>query len=317
MGNAIKYYLVARDKYANDVDIIRIFNMRSSSLEDIDLYTMLFNNAKELTKALNKVGVYDYFIVNQSKNYIKKQEVIYSNNYNLEAIALNSKNKKLSRSSEDIINIIKAYCKKMAYDDEYYMLNTNGRTNIYSKLIKYFTFSRYHSVEKIISSDGGWVKKSYPLIRNIVESFVSYHNNYEHTKDEINRELLNNKLKQLTDKDYNEDQISMFEEDPTNDKIIEVMTLFDNIDKIDENLPEVIKLLLNEYLKIKEKYLIADKAYEDRYYKELLIMQKRIITLLKNKELLDDTYNCCMMYNKSIEKVSGDNNGPSYTRKNK
>ena len=334
MGKTIKYYLISRDRNTNEFAIVYINGQRSTSLEDIDLYTMDSSNSTDLSKRINKDGDYDYYIVNQIKKgnsiFINTNEVIYSNSSNLRDIAINSKDKKLGRSADDITAIFKKYCRSMAYDNDYFRLNVNGRTNIYNKLIRYFMISRYQVEESIQNKDGNWARKSYTLIRNIVESFINGRRDYKHISDENYRELLNEELIRETDSTFDPNQINMFDLFPdqkpkdTSKEKFEVIKTFESIpfdvvkdDEFRSTLPHEVRSIVKSIVELKTYYELKAYTYEDDYYKGIREQYHNLLKLLDDESILSNSIKWCKVYNDSNDKSIGDVNGYSYTKGNK
>ena len=332
MGKATKYFLVGRDRETNEFDVIRVDGKRFTTLEDIDLYTTSFNNASDLSKSLNREGDIDYFIVSQSKRgqevFINKNEVLFSNRTKIRKIAEDSKIKNIGRSEYEIMEIISKFCQKMSHDSNYHRLVRTGRTNIYPKFVSYFYLSKYHTANEIRHKDGGWITKSYPLARNIVDSFINDHTSNKHLSDLMYRDLLDKRIRSVTDKDYDENQMTLFDLFPeerkdNTDTLLEVMTTIDSI-TIDETedksfvetIPESVRDNIVRLTRNKYYYETAPDVFTDEYHKKVVQAQTSLISQLSDAETLDSTHNWCMMYNKYKENISGDVNGFSYTKTN-
>ena len=334
MGKPIKYFLVARDRNTNEFEIIKVNGHRFSSLEDIDLFTMESSNREELSSRLNKEGDYDYFIVNQQKRgqniSIKTNEVVYSNDYNLEEIANNSKNKEIVRSSEQIDKIFNGYCRNMSFDGNYYRLNVTRRTNIYDKFIRYFILSRFQAKETIQNRDGGWAKTSYPLIRNIIESYQTDRKNYTHISDENYRELLERDLREVTDPTYDENQITMFDlypnqkQDDHSKEKFEVIKTLEDIPYLDtrdaeflNTLPQEVRNNVKSLVGLRTYYESKSYMFEEDCYHKIRDEYHNLVRKFDDEEVLSQSLLWCRVYNENSNKVSGDVNGYSYTKRNK
>jgi hypothetical protein len=204
-----------------------------------------------------------------------------------------------------------------------------GRTNIYDKFVSYFKLSKYRTANELSNRDGGWITKSYHLIRNIVDSFINDHTSKNHLNDEMYRSILDKRIKQVTDKDYDENQLTLFDMFPeerkdNTDVLLEVMTTIDTItmDEIEdkefvETLPGSIKEDVVKLVRNKHYYEVSPNSFIEEYRRKIIKVQKGIIKQLSEQETLDSTYNWCMLYNKYKEKISGDVNGYSYTKENR
>ena len=224
MGKKSLYYLVGRDRKSNDFQIIPIDNKWGNSLEEIDLYTTNFSNASELMKALHarelleKKDV-DLFIVSQKeKNGAKTLsflDLLFKDSYQIREIAKASSKKQIDQCSKSINDILNHFCWKMKFEPRFYSMVMYGDTPIYSKFVNYFVNHKYDDLYSIKYHDGGWVQRSYPLIRNIVDSFHQYDYSFgksqHYALDNVYRELLENSLIEVTSEDYDEKQKSIFD----------------------------------------------------------------------------------------------------------
>ena len=341
MSKTNEYFLIARNKNTNEFKIIPVNRDRSSSLEDIDLFTIKYQDSIELTKFLNEKGIissdeYDYFIVNQKKvngkNILKKQEILFKNNKKIKGIAENSKAKTLYKSNADIDAILDGFAYFMQQESNLWKQVVTNKTNIYSKFADYFMSGRNVDIPTVKYRDGGWARKSYPLIRNILEAESRPKVEYDTVKRDMYRSLLDEKLFDETKETYAENQISMFdiipEEKEKEERLLEVLNIF-------ENLPRDIFIIKNDEARFNENLF---SSYEDndlekfrrnlpdklQYVLQLLAVHKEtyksmdsfqlpikqalnaIVRILKsNKQVLDRAYEWAMLYVKYKEKALG------------
>ena len=95
----VNYYIVSRNPNTNEYKSIMIGD--SSVLENIDLYTLNFNNKEELIRDINSYGYNlsnedDLFIASLGRSHdLKIKNILYNGKYisNIRNIALASKNK--------------------------------------------------------------------------------------------------------------------------------------------------------------------------------------------------------------------------------
>lgn len=221
MGKKNVYYLIARDQYTNEFDVIPVSSSRYASLEDIDLYTTCFENAKSLATFLIKEDHVpediDFFIVNLSKgknkNKINIQEVLYQDSGKIREIANASKNGKLKAKQDEIDSLLDYFCFQMQHNQKFYEMVIYGKTNLYSKFTKYFIGKRFEESYSVKYKDGGWVMQSYSTLRNILESIARFKRKEDKEYLEERRkerELLTHSLEIITDPDYSPNQISFF-----------------------------------------------------------------------------------------------------------
>lgn len=201
-----RYYLVIRDIFTNQFEIIDHFN----TLEEIDLYTISFPNKYELYEDLkNNNTIHDIgsnidpFIVCRGKDY-SIYEVLYYKNREIKEIANSSLTSHLEEE-EKVKVLVNRFCSRMKQDQVFYNKVILGETSIYPKFVNYFLDTRFISNYSSKYKDGGWVFKSYPLLRNIEESMNPTISNKK------NRELLKDKLLMMTSKNYNKEQYLLFD----------------------------------------------------------------------------------------------------------
>lgn len=347
MGKVNLYYLIARNKKDNSFCVVPFNGCDCNKLEDIDLFTMNYKNELELSNELLSMGLIDsipvdLFIVNQDKGQIFTQEVIYSYAREIESIAKNSKDNRISDSRNDIDTILTGFAEKMHNDKKFNSMISYTDTNIYKKYVDYFID---HDEEdrvlyEAMYKNGSYAMKSYKLIRNIVEAINRYNNDYRFTSHNINRNefyrrLLSDSLIAITDRNYISNQLSLLDDADTDIeddiKAIEALSVFDRIprsdfivddgnvfidkskfDDCDINEIEKLDNLLGEYL-MTLVYKLA-RANDTFRMEEADIFRNQILDFLKNNKIaIEIAYQWCMTYCK-VKKVYGDVDGFQYKK---
>ena len=238
-----KYYLVAKSKNSEDFEIIKfreneIYSNgndvleRCFNLEKIDLFTSRFHTEEKLIQYLKENGRIktddvDLFVVSRNGNKIKFLNCIYYFGNRVELlrnIMIDSDKSKLNEDSKFASSLLDDFITNIYERDKYYTLVTYGYTDIYKKFVDYFR-GRNVDLKTLLAAkyrDGKWALTSYNLHRNIIDSYQLFNKFYrEHDmftaisdhnrKTRINRESIINGIRQLTDKDYVEGQMSMFD----------------------------------------------------------------------------------------------------------
>lgn len=323
------YSLVIRDTNSNDIKLIK-----KSTLEEIDKYTISKSKEEIILDLLQDKKIdsinQDIFIVKRKGNNINYLEPIYNNTY-----YKNSLIKAINKDKTGNINILNDFIKNMKNNVTYYKFVNLNLTDIYKKFYDYFRF-REMDLDILIRqkyNDGKWAITSYPLARNIVESFNRYNmlnngniidNAYNYSKNITNeRNKCKNAIYIITDKEYIDGQLDFFNIVRYNDSdnnILEIDTLLNNINidtfKIDNKeiiinsnneynyyLDIIIKRIDNELLKL---IYIYSKNKDEKTKKEIL---KRISS--NNNEV----FLLLKLYNEYINS-KGDEYGTSYRKKN-
>ncbi len=348
MGKGNLYYLVARNKKNNNVEIVEINNQVCCSLEVIDLFTTKFSDEKDLANMLYQAGLItdtavDLFIVNQnSKHDIYTQEILYNYAYKIPFIAVKSLNNRIRECSSDVDEILDNFAEKMETVPKYYEMVAFNDTNIYRKYINYFENENLDGKVRydIKYKDGSFARNSYKLIRNIVEAnnrFNTYkYSTYNINRNQFYRKLLTGKLTEITDKNYQNNQLSFFDDmsicDKSNEeKILEVISVFDTIPRSDFtvengdiviNKRQFVDCSMDDYNKIEcllGDYLLAvihrlAKA-NDLYKLEVAdSTRNEIYNLLSNDEtVLNLAYEWCRVYTK-YKDFYGDVDGYQYKK---
>lgn len=338
MGKSNMYYFVARDRVTNDLNIINIGN----TLEEIDLYTIQYDNKDELIKHLNEKGIItgtdlDLYIAipkNSSKGkYVNYMDVLYSDSRGVEDIARGFLNKNIPTHLVDAV--LNKFCTNIQHNSRFFDMVTLGKTNIYSKFTDYFIGRRYDKVYDVKYYDGAWVQRSYPVIRNIYDAFSKFSNIGDRKiEDNIYRKILEDKFLFKTNNDVQNNQMNLFdysefsnENSDHEDKLLEIITTFDNLDKdifnkddgkiilsrekfskISEDEFNSFNSLLDRRLRSYVLYYLEHKNLKDVYYDkndannmyDRLIEddQKGILELLKNETIFNNAYSWITVYNK-------------------
>ncbi|MBQ6135581.1 MAG: hypothetical protein IJI60_04630 [Bacilli bacterium] len=175
-------FLVARDRNTNNIERVFLDN-ETTSLEEIDLYTTSFKQKTALSSALyqrQKVKSLnnDFFIVYQTiDKQLQLWEVLYDKDKRIRPIA----RKSLVKNSfeQDANQLLNEFCQKMKENPTFYDMVMYKDTNLYPKFIRYFYEKRFEDCSFVKYKDGGWVRKSYPLLRNIVESITRFQENQD------------------------------------------------------------------------------------------------------------------------------------------
>ena len=210
------YYLVVQNK--RKFKIIKMeelgFFKTKKRLEEIDCFTLMFNTLEDMNLYLFKKGLInsinnDIFIIKRYGDNIIYLEPIYNSKLNIQMEEINKykrNNWEIPRS--DSYYIINKFICRMYYDEEFYNSVISGKTNIYKSFYSLFDYTPT-SIEsyKEIVDDCKWSNKSYYLIRNIYEA-LNRHINYLY---ENNRRNIINNLYEVTDKNYEDGQLRLFD----------------------------------------------------------------------------------------------------------
>ena len=328
MGKSNKYYLIARNRSNNDYDFVCF----DGKLENIDLYTTNFENEQELSNELYKNGQIksndvDLYIVYSKDNKIITNEVLYSKSKMIKDIANDSLNNELGPSNERVGYLLYDFCHKMGTSSLYYSMVMYGDTNIYNRFVNCFVGKRFQSTYNIKYMDGCWASKSYPLLRNILESYERYNHHIEDNSSE--RKILDNYLLQKINTNSVNNQLLLFdvlefknENLREDNKLIEIFNTFDIVNpehfifydneaifvgsneldydkKMNCLLDEDLLRLVGFYSLHKATFDCTDKNSDKYYfYKKLIREDKNNIyeLLSKNKDKLDNAYEWSLLY---------------------
>ena len=358
MGKANEYYLIARDRGSNNFSVLSIGRKKALSLEEIDLYTTYFENEEDLAKGLREKGVFDYtnpdlFIVNQSvvdgEKVLKTQELLYAHDKRIQKVADASLQKKMDESKDQVDSILDQFAERMRCDSLFYSSTIAGMTNVYDKYVKYFIFSRYQMDGCIKYRDGAWARKSYPLVRNVLEACSRSSKRYSRLSDEMHRHLLEKEILRVTDPQYDENQLTIlemfpeeFEENQT-DQLLEVVNTFENLprdtfiadgsetqfnssvfsqykegdlEKLRTYLPNELRFQLQLFTIYRDYLEHEPEKFGGVYRFPIQRGQKDIIELLSSEpETLKKAYAWCQLYESYKEKMIGDVHGREYQKR--
>lgn len=218
MGKKNTYYLIGRDSNTNQFEIISFTEKRGSSLEEIDMQTIGYSNNITFTKDLIEKGLIsqpfnDYYIVHQrkynGKTYLKTDEVLFATSTPIHQLAISSLEGTLKDNDKIIDYILKQFCFQMKCHPKFYQTVISGKTNIYTKFVKYFIDDKDINPLSLKYRDGCWVRESYPLLRNLTQAMDSFYEMKK--KNKMGREKIEKQLLEKTDDKYNPLQFSLFE----------------------------------------------------------------------------------------------------------
>ena len=346
MGKCNLYYLVARNKRDNTITTIPVNGLDCGSLEDIDLFTMNYRNEAELSYDLLEKGIIssipvDLFIANQKIGDIYIQEVIYSYANEIRSIAENSKKDKMIDSIDEVDTILDNFSYKMKYNNRFSAMIAVTDTNIYPSFIDFYIDNNdkydgplYHAKYQ----KNSFARKSYKLIRNIVETNHRFENYicacHNITRNNFYRKLLKDKLIGITDKDYVSNQLSLIDdidEKSDEEKIFKILGIFDRVSPeefiCDNNLLNINKSEFNncsgtDYKKLDGLLsddlliLLYNLARSNKQFQVENNIRNEIMNILCNDRIvLEMAYQWCNVYNR-YKDVYGDVNGYQY-KKNK
>lgn len=221
------YYLVARNLESNELEFVKIGNSYGKSLEEIDLFTTDFNYKRQLLgylayKGIIKSSNVDLFIVKQNKYneevLLDFYEVLYAYNDSIKPIAKKSLDNKIDLMGKEIKEVFYNFYNKMMNDYHFRSFVLAGNTNIYSNFLEYFRGEELPF--DTVMYKNNWGKKSYPLIRNIMDVYNKYHLGVIKERVNVERYKLNKELIYYTDGTYDFNQCSIFDDgDITRDSL--------------------------------------------------------------------------------------------------
>ena len=192
------YYIVSRNPNTNEYKSIMVGD--SSVLENIDLYTLNFNNKEELIRDINSYGYNlseddDLFIASLGRSHdLKIKDILYNGKYvsNIRDVALASKNKE-DFDYRPIFNTTYKLCKNHSL---YNRLFNSSKLYKPFKDIIYQTISMFGKIgkdgNKVFNKDNYWLRSSYQLMRDVCVSF----NLYESLEGKISLDGLNDVIKE-------------------------------------------------------------------------------------------------------------------------
>jgi len=220
-----RFYLVAKNKNTNEFKKINLhdlgFEKNSLKLEDIDKLTLQFNNPEELNAYLKAKGIVnssnnDIFIVKRNDSNEEKisyLETIYKGNMTDTILEINKFQRKdsINKSTDSLNKLYFTFINRMYKNEKFYDYITFGNTNVYEKFyIHFIDNSIPANIYKSKINDVTWAYNSYYLARNVYEAINSFDNvklrNKYNSRDDIK-----DKLYEVTDKNYFDGQISLFD----------------------------------------------------------------------------------------------------------
>ena len=350
-----RYYLFGRDKLNNKIisiplSIYDIFNRNSSlhcsysTLEELDFFTTKFDTCDDLLNYLIKNGKIDHydidlFIVSRRGNNCSYLECIYRNHIGaIDLRRLGFSNNYDFRNTDFIDKTIDNFSLKMVNDISFYQMIMAKGGHLYKKFLNYFVgINDDFDYKSVKYKDGSWARKSYPLIRNIVWNMNNRLVNYDYTEYMDKRRLNEGTIMDLTDKNYQIGQYSMFDEEVV--EIDKLKFILDNIDSFNINTFInhdgnfiINNKDINSECFSKTRFLdnnVIKLLYYYNYYKnelslgnsEYLERMNGIVDTLKNYlisnlESLNVTYAFILLYNKYNDKKKCDKNEGYQKRKN-
>ena len=194
----VNYYIVSRNPNTNEYKSIMIGD--SSVLENIDLYTLNFNNKEELIRDINSYGYNlsnedDLFIASLGRSHdLKIKNILYNGKYisNIRNIALASKNKE-DFDYRPIFNTTYKLCKNHSLYNR--LFNSSKLYKPYKDII-YQTISMFGKIgkdgNKVFNKDNYWLRSSYHLMRDVCVTF----NLYESLEGKVGLDDLSNVIKE-------------------------------------------------------------------------------------------------------------------------
>ena len=192
------YYIVSRNPNTNEYKSIMVGD--SSVLENIDLYTLNFNNKAELITDINSYGYDlsnddDLFIASLGRSHdLKIKDILYNGKYvsNIRDVALASKNKE-DFDYRPIFNTTYKLCKNHSLYSG--LFNCSKLYKPFKDVI-YKTISMFGKIgkdgNKVFNKDNYWLRSSYQLMRDVCVSF----NVYESLEGKISLDDLSDVIKE-------------------------------------------------------------------------------------------------------------------------
>lgn len=342
-----RYYLFARDCESNHLSVISFpdennYSNWIHSLEDIDLYTSQFSTREEFILFLKnngQISTYDvdFFIASRNANNIQYLEPIFGKSSRLSEIAHQKKNGAMNL--ESVSSILDDFSRRMMQDSSFYYFVVYGFSDIFQKYIDYYKQNR-GSVSCFSNKyrDGKWAFQSYPLLRNIIESYIRYENMgndfFAMSNQIINkkkeRDTYHDMVNMMTDKEYINGQLSFFEPNVKIDKLSYILEhlssltldLFSSSSQVELNnyfknqtfMEELRSLLDPNILTLLYQYVRDqhDLSYSLDYdffsLSDSLKKDKKMLVdlLMSNSKLLDKTYSFFLLYNKCRKDQGGE-----------
>ena len=361
MGKRNLYYLVARNRKLNDFQIIRINDKVGNSLEEIDLYTTNYGSALELVHSLQEQGILigkdiDFFIVSQrhkkEEKHLSFLDLLYNDSAKIREVAEASSKGKIDDSQRCVNDILNHFCWKMKYQPVFYNMVTYDDTCLYPKFVRYFVNQRYGDFYSVKYRDGAWVMKSYPLLRNIMDSFhqfdYSFGRNNHFSLDYVYRDLLEESLIEATSEDYDQNQGNIFDIDDSSftdeEKMNHTIEVFQELPKgvfyqegdhivfnqelfgsYEEDDLELLSSLLGGQLSFYVQMLTFHNYYYQKGLKEARNVSEHeqaisedlyhISSLLQESpDILEKAFQWSLLYQKYKSRIVGDYGGYQYRK---
>ena len=358
MGRRKEYFLIARNKQNNDYQIIKINGKRSNRLEEIDEFTLRFGNSSNMVDYLTKANVInfsdcDFYIANQTKQEMNYLEVVYDSREDrtglLRSVISASKAGKLDTNNEQAKRILDNFADKVSANPVFNEYIINGKSSIPKIYVDNFVGKNKANYSAKYKR-GSWAIRTYSILRNVTVEMNRfdatnrgfYYSDSRSRDNETARRKLDDKLLVLTDKNYVEGQLTLFdlEESCIEDKLIEILDTLTSLpaDVIvknkkgelcyrrrkftsyeDGDLNKLSTLLTKELAEIifdlvstrQTASIFDDGTYEeDMKYEKLRLVDK----LKEDKDVLNNAYRWCLVYNKYSDRFKGDNYGRQYAK---
>ena len=284
----------------------------------------------------------------KGKRVLHQQELLYAKDRSfIEDVAQDSMHKEIQKSTPIIDAILDCFADKVYRDRILFEHVVTGKTNVYEKYANYFRFNRSQGFRTIKYRDGSWARSSYPLVRNVVEAQSRENTRYARISDQLHRHVLDERIIRVTGDDYDENQLTMFDqfpdtiEDSTN-TVLEIITTFENLptnifvfrdgeyrfnekvfssyqagdlEKL-RSLPSKMVLLLQMFL-LQRSYLENEpQEFGESYIRPIQMGLKDMVSLLQDdSEVLEKTYSWCQVFNECREKEFGDVNAGGFQKR--
>lgn len=348
-----RYYLCARNLETNEIKTIGLSeydiygkgdtsDVFSNALEDIDYFTLDYSDASHIVMFLvdqGKLDSYDnelFIVSRKGEKYVFLENVycFYDLSFHLKRL-IEERKGMIEGYHFDNDKILDEFISRMRNDYRFRDFIKTKNHNIYNKFVDYFTdFDDSEELHQIKFRDSGWARLSYPLLRNIIEAMNRY--DCINLADKVSegsihyQNILEKKrysqhddIMRKTDKEYDENQLSLFD---SNDKTgtIDIEEFIDSLDldTFDFDLDER-KVMVNEKkfdclkIEIEKLNCLNDKIkrllYELSMYKLLHDDDIEYIDLIKETKkkiikLIDDDpliYNNFSAFIKQYNKLKG------------
>ena len=340
-----RYFLFGRDKGTNKVRLIPLSDFdiygkgsqekrNENFLEAIDHMTLNHQTEEGTVGYLvnrNRLDNYnsELFIVCRNGNNINFFECIYNGSRHSYLLRKVTEQRLIEGTWDDgeKYRILDKFAYLMVKNSKFYDFIKSKYHNVYSKYVDYFNFGfTYKQASDVIFNDSCWAKDSYPLIRNIVEAITRFYSlksdvvssAFEYVeKHNLPREKSLGDIMLYTDKEYSEEQLSLFNNDDKAEKMSLIMDFMEKMDykifnfelgevSVNTNnieCSDIHKRLLSSLniTLMRKLYLyVIYKAYSERdslYKSEVDIIAAEIIALLESNDVIfNQFYAFCLLY---------------------